>query len=201
MTDLSQSPASAALARKRRKSRLHGESNDRSKRLREESENEEMPDDVTSMRKKPHITGIKRSTRYDPGVPMTKEELTVWRKEARRVRNRESAAASRRRTRERISELEVQLDDLQGKYSAALKKIAELEAAAVSVNDSFTPLNVRQDREASVVSPSPSQTSSPVIAPVSPVASPRSSFCLDTHQEEVEKKYQHIMDMISRPTA
>uniref|UniRef100_A0A7S1CY60 BZIP domain-containing protein n=1 Tax=Cyclophora tenuis TaxID=216820 RepID=A0A7S1CY60_CYCTE len=193
--DQTHSPDSAALARKRRKNRLHGESNDSAKRARVESDSDDLPDDVTSMRKKPHITGIKRSTRYDPGVPMTKPELTAWRKEARRVRNRESAAASRRRTRDRINELEIQVDDLQSKYSAALRKIAELEAAALK--HKLASVNTHLESAVSVVSP----TSSPVIAPVSPVASPRASFRLDSHQEEVEKKYQHIMDMISRPTA
>merc|ERR1712125_133538 len=35
-------------------------------------------------RKKPSLRGIKKQARYEPGVPMTKEELTGWRKEARR---------------------------------------------------------------------------------------------------------------------
>lgn len=73
------------------------------------------------------IKGIKKQARYEPVVPMSKEELSEWRKEARRVRNRESAAASRRKTRERIEELEGQVSALEAKYASALARIAELE--------------------------------------------------------------------------
>lgn len=135
---------------------------------------------------------------------MTREELTAWRKEARRVRNRESAAASRKRNRERITELESDLDALRSKYSAALQRIVELEAAA-AVNDSFTPAALRQDIE-NIVSPGASAPSSPKYtsaAPVSPPLSPTQSFSLSDskHHDEVNKKVQHIMDMISRPLA
>ena len=57
-----------------------------------------------SKKKKPQM-------KYDPDIPMTKEEAAVWRREQRRKRNRESAAASRQRQRDRIAELEIDLDD------------------------------------------------------------------------------------------
>merc|ERR1711933_570943 len=83
---------------------------------------------LESMRKKkPHITGIKMQSRYDPGVSMTKEELRAWRKEARRVRNRESAAASRKKNREAIDQLETKVKEVQTKYDAALSYIIALE--------------------------------------------------------------------------
>merc|ERR1712032_811659 len=63
---------------------------------------EEVAQDIEQRKKKPHLTGIKKLSRYDPGVSMTKEELKAWRKEARRVRNRESAAASRKKKCESI---------------------------------------------------------------------------------------------------
>merc|ERR1711935_202461 len=66
--------------------------------------------DPVSSKPKPSITGIKKQSRYIPGVPMTKEELKTWRKEARRVRNRESAAASRRRNRDLLGVLEGEVD-------------------------------------------------------------------------------------------
>ena len=204
----------ASLARKRRielrnLQRVSSGSDDSSedgsrssKRLRE-ADDEVLLDPITS-KPKPSITGIKRQSRYDPGVPMTREELTAWRKEARRVRNRESAAASRKRNRERITELESDLDALRSKYSAALQRIVELEAAA-AVNDSFTPAALRQDIE-NIVSPGASAPSSPKYtsaAPVSPPLSPTQSFSLSDskHHDEVNKKVQHIMDMISRPLA
>merc|ERR1712137_959697 len=79
-------------------------------------------------KKKPHITGIKKQSRYDPGVSMTREELKAWRKEARRVRNRESAAASRKKNKERITELETEVEALQTKYAAALKLLLHRES-------------------------------------------------------------------------
>lgn len=188
---------SSALARQRRKVKLN-------KRRREDSDDDENdPEEITSDGcKKPHITGIKRQARYDPGVAMTRDELTEWRKEARRVRNRESAAESRQRTRARIELLEGQLGSLEAKYAAALKRIVELEAAAAVSNDSVTPITVSLEAacEEPIVSPSPSPLLTSV---VSPVSSPRSSFSLNDphHQEKVEEKYKHIMDMISRPTA
>jgi len=64
---------------------------------------------------------------YEPDVEMTKEQLAAWRREARRVRNRESAAASRRKTKDRIEELEKEVDEYKTKYEAALQKLAQYE--------------------------------------------------------------------------
>jgi hypothetical protein len=78
---------------------------------------------------------------------MTRDELKAWRKEARRVRNRESAAASRQKNRERITELESEVDCIKSKYAAALQMILHLEANR-SIQDctSFTPpALLRQD--------------------------------------------------------
>lgn len=58
--------------------------------------------DKSSSESKQNRTQVK----YNPDIPMSKEQLAAWRREARRVRNRESAAASRQRIRNRISELE-----------------------------------------------------------------------------------------------
>jgi len=109
------------------------------------------PEDIMESirKKKPHITGIKRQSRYDPGVTMTKEELKAWRKEARRVRNRESAAASRKKNREAIDELEVKVEEVKTKYNAALQYILDLEEElrrSGSSSSSFYPSAVlRQD--------------------------------------------------------
>lgn len=116
-----------AMARKRRielrASRGDDDASQESKRSRFEDEE----DTEEGERNKPSLRGIKRQARYEPGVPMTKTELAAWRKEARRVRNRESAAASRAKTKERIDDLEGQVSALQAKYDAALRRIAELE--------------------------------------------------------------------------
>jgi hypothetical protein len=182
-------------------------------------------DPITS-KPRPSITGIKKQSRYDPGVPMTREELKAWRKEARRVRNRESAA-SRIRNRERISELTIENDALKAKYSTALKRIVELEAIIaardshscftpsslvrqdinlVTNDDSISPITVPQhydDIGNPIVSsntpfkiPSMDETSSRTTTP-----SQSCAIAERTHQEMVNKKYQHIMEMISRPIA
>lgn len=211
-----------------------------SKRARFELDDDELSfveaDSVTS-KPKPHITGIKKQSRYDPGVTMTRDELKSWRKEARRVRNRESAAASRQKNRERITELETEVDEIKQKYAAALKLIIDLEGQR-SMNDSFTPSLLRQDmmnmrgglfpfdlRPASPVSVSdadsassrrsPAQTVSPPSSPATPPAMVSTmpgtveDLCLHhyndvshhQHREAVNNKYQHIIDMISRPIA
>ena len=72
--------------------------------------------------------------RYDPDVPMSKEQLAAWRREARRVRNRESAAASRQRIRNRITELETEVDEYKSKYHAALERLKELEHQQANQN-------------------------------------------------------------------
>lgn len=74
----------------------------------------------------------KTQIRYDPDVPMSKEQLASWRREARRVRNRESAAASRQRIRNRISELEDEVGDWKAKYSQAMARLHAMEQAVAA---------------------------------------------------------------------
>lgn len=106
------------VARQHRINRRRGE-----KRSIEDMENDEEQRTIPLSA----IKGVKKQARYEPVIPMSKKDLSKWRKEARRVRNRESAAASRRKTRERIEDLEQQVQTLEHKYAAAMKHIAELE--------------------------------------------------------------------------
>mmetsp|Transcript_18519 Transcript_18519/g.25673 ORF Transcript_18519/g.25673 Transcript_18519/m.25673 type:complete len:192 (+) Transcript_18519:88-663(+) len=71
--------------------------------------------------------GKKTQIRYDPDVPMSKEQLAAWRREARRVRNRESAAASRQRIRDRIGELEDEVGEWKAKYREAMERLQQVE--------------------------------------------------------------------------
>lgn len=125
-------------------------------------------------RKKPHITGIKKLSRYDPGVEMTKEELKAWRKEARRVRNRESAAASRKKNRETVDTLEIEVKGMQTKYDAALQYIIALEnqlrrLEGLSSATCCPSSVVHQDlEEARKVFPESKTTRQPVSPPQSP---------------------------------
>ena len=61
--------------------------------------------------------------KYDPSVPMTREQTSAWRREQRRKRNRESAAACRRRQRELVSVLEVEVASWRHKFEHALAMV------------------------------------------------------------------------------
>lgn len=190
----SMAPEDPSLARKRRmelraRQRLDDDEDYEPESKRRCEEDDDSCD--TTEDGKPSIRGIKKQARYEPGVPMSKEQLKAWRKEARRVRNRESAAASRRKTRERIEELEAQVEVLQAKYSAALARIVELESENVPQDITMTTLGDGTQLVTpanSVVAPSP--TPSPEFSSVLPALSPRESFSLEDDH--------HI---ISRPTA
>ena len=78
-------------------------------------------------------TGAKRpQMKYDPDVPMTKEETSAWRREQRRKRNRESAAACRKRQRDRISELEGEVADWRAKFDDALNKLKAMDGSSAA---------------------------------------------------------------------
>jgi hypothetical protein len=210
-----------ALARKRRMKqratqRAEVRDDASSKRQRHEDDGDDESESYGEDPTKPSIRGIKQQARYIPGVPMAKEELANWRKEARRVRNRESAADSRKKTRDHIGELEAEVERYQTKYAAAVKRIVELEAASAASSlyqhDPFTPNHMRQDLieyspDPSLISPSSSVVQpSPELSPEAMPISLGESFSLDggessSHHEQVSQKYQHIMNMISRPTA
>jgi hypothetical protein len=64
---------------------------------------------------------------YNPGVPLPRDQLAAWRREARRVRNRESAAASRRKQKDRIDELELELSEWKEKYEEAVGRLNQLK--------------------------------------------------------------------------
>lgn len=69
--------------------------------------------------------GKKSQITYNPDIPMTKEQLTSWRREMRRVRNRESAAASRRKVRDRIEELEDEVDVWKKRYHEVMMRLGQ----------------------------------------------------------------------------
>jgi len=72
-------------------------------------------------------------------------EVSAWRKEERRKRNRESAAASRQKTRDRISELEDEVTLWKSKFDEATVRIAMLEQLDRNQNDASSLTSVTQD--------------------------------------------------------
>lgn len=108
----------------------------------------------------------KPQMKYDPDVPMTKEEAAVWRREQRRKRNRESAAASRQRQRDRIIELEIEVDGWKVKYDSIMDKVKQLEElSGKSVGDYLSPEQFRVFLEPITI---PTFTSTFVSPPTSP---------------------------------
>lgn len=136
MTEADSVPADPAEARKRRKEimqslRAEGEETKSEEQQPAAAEGEALPPKKRKMSKK-ESADKKTQVRYDPEVPMTKEQLAAWRKEARRVRNRESAAASRQRIRDRITELEGEVGQWKQKYSMAMERLQQLEGVAAA---------------------------------------------------------------------
>ena len=144
------------------------------------------------------IRGIKKQARYEPTVPMSsKAELTAWRKEARRIRNRESAAASRNKTRQRIEELEKDLSHMQKLYQAALDRIALLETSGTIASNSASVWSSAHQQAAETLASSlihPSNDTTEDTPPPSSSSSKRDFMnTTDTyHQKNI---------MMSRPTA
>jgi hypothetical protein len=95
-----------------------------------------------TLNKRAKTNAKKPQRKYDPDVPMTKEEAAIWRREQRRKRNRESAAASRQRQRDRITELEEQVNGFKNKYEDMLNHIRTLETTTPPPSMSITPLEV-----------------------------------------------------------
>jgi len=157
--------------------------------------------------------GKKPQMKYDPDVPMTKEEATAWRREQRRKRNRESAAASRQRQRDRINELEGEVEAWKSKYESIMAAIAKLEQqkAEGTADAVLTHLPPLPETSCSkFVSPPASPGHSPSYEPSEPVASPVASSSIPPPLVSPQESSNGIVKMeacessnklISRPAA
>lgn len=92
-------------------------------------------------------SNTKYQNRYEPEVPMSKEEEAEWRREARRQRNRESAAASRNKVRNRIQELEHEVQGWRTKYDSLMNRIELLEKETMpsisTINSTNSPATIQ----------------------------------------------------------
>lgn len=147
--------------------------------------------------------------RYEPDVPMTKEEAALWRREQRRKRNRESAAASRQRQRDRITELEEEVDDWKVKFQEAADRLTKLEGLfgqSSATNTDSPPLMAPEtvaSAPTSSISVSPCPSPEPYPAP-SPSAILSSSFGQENSDTELfcaplEDTEQHLKEKNSLP--
>jgi hypothetical protein len=136
----------AAEARKRRKEIIQSQRGDvepvaKSEVLVADKEEKKPPkkrkiDEAAKARAASEEAQRKTQIRYDPEIPMDKDQLAAWRREARRVRNRESAAASRQRIRNRIDELEDEVGQWKTKYQQAMERLASLQQSINADEDS-----------------------------------------------------------------
>ena len=132
----------------------------------------------------------KAQMRYDPEVPMSKEEAAAWRRDQRRKRNRESAAASRQRQRDRITVLEGEVEDWKAKFEAAMARLQKLE-------------DLQGNSSAEAASPTTPQEHSNS-KPISPCPSPTLSYVTPTQTQKDDpsrhsEKAMHLIETISRP--
>ena len=140
--------------------------------------------------------------KYDPDVPMTKEEATVWRREQRRKRNRESAAASRQRQRDRIQELEEEVSSSQASHRISLRQDSRPRRRKCSSTLSITcstvtaaPITSLKNNKSAWKRPNRSTVSS------SFCASPTTSTFLDftgSEEKKVQQQQPKPIKMISR---
>jgi hypothetical protein len=68
--------------------------------------------------------------KYEPPKAMNKEDAAAWRREQRRVRNRLSAATSRQKQKDRITELEQEVQGWKNKVDSIFSRIKVLEEAS-----------------------------------------------------------------------
>lgn len=151
---------------------------------------------TTTKKKKPQ-------NKYEPDVPMTKEEAAAWRREQRRKRNRESAAASRQRQRDRITELEKELGEWKAKFSAVMGRLNSAEAARGIVPSSASDLPISE--EIGVESGTGSTdttngiTTDDSAAVISSVAAVHQGTALTSMSNETQQQKHHLIETISRP--
>lgn len=69
----------------------------------------------------------KYANKYEPDLPMEPDGVSAWRRAARKKRNRESAERSRNKVRNRILELEDQVQDYKDRYQSVIARIQKTE--------------------------------------------------------------------------
>ena len=136
----------------------------------------DLPSSTVAPTKPKSILAGRPENYYAPPNPdqMTKEELAAWRKEERKKRNRESAAASRNKIKGRITELESELSEWKQKYADMEDKMRVMEQHI----QLLTQLNGRSSSTQGQAVPPPTAISHPNSPQISPVPSTVTSFAL-----------------------
>jgi len=143
---------------------------------------------------------------------MSKEEASAWRRKQRRLRNRESAAASRQKTRDRINELEKELDEWKSRFAMLEAQIVnsgqipctvaptEEDLALIRESSTPEPTICEITQQVGLVSPPHSPVySSAVISVLPQVETNNQTVGCQERSLRVALKEQHIKETISRP--
>jgi len=128
---------------------------------------------VESRPKKSPLAGLPQNY-YAPPPDLTPDQLTTWRKEQRKERNRQSAAASRLQTKHKIQKLEGERDEYKRLYEEMKcrmegmeRQIQWLMALTNTKKDTTTMTTTEKDHQVVAVVPQVSYPSSPT-RPFSP---------------------------------
>ena len=144
----------------------------------------------------------KPQNKYEPDVPMTKEEAAAWRREQRRKRNRESAAASRQKQRDRITELEAELGEWKAKFSAVMGRLNAAEAARGIVPSTASDLPISEEIRVESGTGSTDTTNGSTTddsAAVISVTAVHQGTTLMSMSNETQQQKHHLIETISRP--
>lgn len=123
----------------------------------------------------------KYQNHYEPSVQMTKEEEAKWRLEARKKRNRDSAAASRRKVHSKINELENEVKEWKLKYNTLYQKLNEMEKIMKRGNSSMESQVSGKGKHTNQYIPVPFEETDSRYTPISPTDSPKLHSCSDYH--------------------
>jgi hypothetical protein len=110
--------------------------------------------------KKPSVLlGKPQNVYVAPSNDMTREELSAWRKEERRKRNRASAAASRHKTQSKIAELSLEVSLWKTRCEDMQDKMMKLQRQVDLLTRAQSPTQEQQQQH--LVSPPSSHPNSP----------------------------------------
>jgi hypothetical protein len=111
--------------------------------------------------KKPSVLlGKPQNVYVAPSNDMTREELSAWRKEERRKRNRASAAASRHKTQSKIAELSLEVSLWKTRCEDMQDKMMKLQRQVDLLTSAQSPTQEQQQLQ-HLVSPPSSNPNSP----------------------------------------
>ena len=139
---------------------------------------------------------------YAPPVPMTRDELSAWRKEQRRERNRQSAAESRNKTKLRIEELEGEVLKYKVQCNVMKEKMAEMERqiqmltviSRKKANMAFPSYTAQL-----IVTPPGSHPSSPSTSPSPPVQAPLVPEFTSSHTHCTPSLFPPLLSTLDHP--